>query len=183
MLVFSQKGYHDTKIEDVAQAAGIGKGTVYEYFDSKLHLFQDIMDKSVSIYYENVTTEMIDAMSFQDRMMHTLEAHFRFCQEHKELSRIIFWDTEYMDKELREWAYSMRREKEERLQKLVVEAIERGEIRAVDPYLLTLIIVGITAAVFVPVVLGELEVSPPEAAREFTDMILKGIEGTARSGK
>ena len=37
--VFSKTGYHRTKIKDVADEAGVGKGTVYEYFDSKEDLF------------------------------------------------------------------------------------------------------------------------------------------------
>lgn len=34
--VFSQKGYHHTRMEEIAIEAGIGKGTIYEYFSSKL---------------------------------------------------------------------------------------------------------------------------------------------------
>lgn len=37
--VFAQKGYAATRIIDVARTAGIGKGTVYEYFRSKEDLF------------------------------------------------------------------------------------------------------------------------------------------------
>ncbi|MDH7498134.1 MAG: helix-turn-helix domain-containing protein, partial [Syntrophomonadaceae bacterium] len=40
--VFSQRGYHQAKVEEIAAAAGVGKGTVYEYFDSKLELFQQM---------------------------------------------------------------------------------------------------------------------------------------------
>ena len=37
--VFAQRGYAATRIIDVARAAGIGKGTIYEYFRSKEELF------------------------------------------------------------------------------------------------------------------------------------------------
>ncbi len=39
MQVFARDGYHRAKIESVAEEAGIGKGTVYEYFKSKAELF------------------------------------------------------------------------------------------------------------------------------------------------
>ena len=39
ITTFSQKGYAGTRIVEVAQAAGIGKGTIYEYFRSKEALF------------------------------------------------------------------------------------------------------------------------------------------------
>jgi AcrR family transcriptional regulator len=37
--VFAQKGYASTRIIDVAEAASVGKGTIYEYFRSKEALF------------------------------------------------------------------------------------------------------------------------------------------------
>jgi AcrR family transcriptional regulator len=39
ITTFAQKGYTGTRIADVAEAAGIGKGTIYEYFRSKEALF------------------------------------------------------------------------------------------------------------------------------------------------
>ena len=38
-LVFSQMGYSQSTIQDIATAAGIGKGTVYSYFESKPEIF------------------------------------------------------------------------------------------------------------------------------------------------
>ncbi|HSQ77554.1 MAG TPA: TetR/AcrR family transcriptional regulator [Nitrospirota bacterium] len=37
--VFAKEGFAATKIEDVAREAGIGKGTIYEYFRSKDDIF------------------------------------------------------------------------------------------------------------------------------------------------
>lgn len=39
MAVFARKGYAAARMVDVALAAGIGKGTIYEYFPSKEALF------------------------------------------------------------------------------------------------------------------------------------------------
>jgi AcrR family transcriptional regulator len=48
--VFAKRGYAATRIIDVARAAGIGKGTIYEYFRSKEDLFfavfQQVMQDS-----------------------------------------------------------------------------------------------------------------------------------------
>ena len=39
LQVFSQKGVANTKMIDIAKAASIGKGTIYEYFSSKEEIF------------------------------------------------------------------------------------------------------------------------------------------------
>jgi TetR/AcrR family fatty acid metabolism transcriptional regulator len=44
MRVFARDGYHRAKMEAVAAEAGIGKGTVYEYFKSKTDLFLVLYD-------------------------------------------------------------------------------------------------------------------------------------------
>ena len=36
--VFAEKGYASTRVADIAERAGVGKGTVYEYFSSKEEL-------------------------------------------------------------------------------------------------------------------------------------------------
>lgn len=40
MKLFSKNGYYNTNIQQIADEAGIGKGTVYEYFKSKDALFK-----------------------------------------------------------------------------------------------------------------------------------------------
>ncbi|NOX37108.1 MAG: TetR/AcrR family transcriptional regulator [Calditrichaeota bacterium] len=44
MRVFAEKGVTETKMADVARAAGIGKGTIYEYFQSREQLFQSAFE-------------------------------------------------------------------------------------------------------------------------------------------
>ena len=46
------KGYEQTKIIDIANAAGIGKGTVYEYFDSKESIFTALCYQQLGFYKE-----------------------------------------------------------------------------------------------------------------------------------
>ena len=60
LQVFSQKGFHDARMEEIAVAAGIGKGTIYEYFSSKSHLFQEIMSISVNSYYDSLNIKNLD---------------------------------------------------------------------------------------------------------------------------
>ena len=40
--VFAKKGFKDTIMADIAKSAGIGKGTIYEYFPNKQAIFFDV---------------------------------------------------------------------------------------------------------------------------------------------
>jgi TetR/AcrR family transcriptional repressor of nem operon len=52
--VFSEKGYHETTMEDVAEAMGVSKGAIYLYFGSKEDLFREICKESPTILQETL---------------------------------------------------------------------------------------------------------------------------------
>lgn len=43
--VFAREGYHEAKVEDIAAAAHVGKGTVYLYFPDKSSIMQELIDR------------------------------------------------------------------------------------------------------------------------------------------
>src|ERR1043165_3258242 len=45
--VFARNGYFNSKVADIARAAGVADGTVYLYFKSKEEILHSIFDKSV----------------------------------------------------------------------------------------------------------------------------------------
>ena len=47
MELFTQKGYEETSMGDIAKTAGVAQGLVYRYFDSKQKLFQEAMEQYV----------------------------------------------------------------------------------------------------------------------------------------
>lgn len=61
MKVISESGFEKATIEDIAKEAGIGKGTVYEYFESKNTLFLDMLRYGVKQYQEGLTEALSQA--------------------------------------------------------------------------------------------------------------------------
>lgn len=175
--VFSSKGYHNTRMEEIAIVAGIGKGTIYEYFESKLQLFQALMERSLQAYYDKIDNKLLNELPFNERLYHMLEGHFTFCRENRQLTRLIYWDTDVIDEELKDWCYKGRKEKQERLRGIVEEAIARGELKNVDSSLATLMIIGCMEGMYVPIMLEDWEIPASELAIQVTDLIMRGIGG------
>ncbi len=66
LTVFSGDGFQNSKIENIAKTADIGKGTLYEYFASKDELFLEVFSKfkeSVLSKYWVVLKESSDPLS------------------------------------------------------------------------------------------------------------------------
>lgn len=48
--LFAEKGYDKTKLEDIAEAAEFGKGTIYNYFENKENIYVEIIDRITDDY-------------------------------------------------------------------------------------------------------------------------------------
>lgn len=173
--VFSRKGYHHSKMEEIAVEAGIGKGTIYEYFPGKLQLLQDIMEQSYRLYDHTLDLTLAEG-TLEDKLEAMIRGHLQFCQDNKDLTRILFLDTDVIDEELRQWAWQKKVQKEQYLQEMFAEAIRRGEIKPMDDRLLTIVIGGILMSFWGPIVMENWQVDPGVAAHQVKEMIMRGIK-------
>jgi len=48
LRLFAQKGFHNTSIDQIAREAGISKGLIYNYFNSKEELLQEVFEQCYS---------------------------------------------------------------------------------------------------------------------------------------
>jgi AcrR family transcriptional regulator len=58
--IFSQKGYAATSVGQIAKAAGIGKGTVYEYFVTKEDIFVAAIREWMDQFENRLSTNLKD---------------------------------------------------------------------------------------------------------------------------
>jgi AcrR family transcriptional regulator len=82
VTVFSQKGFHAAKMQEIADAAGVGKGTMYEYFDTKDELFLAVYDAWMDAYeaaMEEAGSRSKDPVSTADALIDTT---IEFYEEH-----------------------------------------------------------------------------------------------------
>lgn len=47
LTLFVEKGYNATKMEDIARAAGVTKGTPYLYFENKADIFKEVVRETI----------------------------------------------------------------------------------------------------------------------------------------
>lgn len=173
--VFSEKGYHNTTIEEVAQRTGVGKGTVYDYFDSKLQLFQSMLEQNMEAYRQQLSIqEMQGGLKVAERIYSLLEGHLRFCIENRHITGIIFSDN-LNDPELKAWGLKKRKEKEDALETAIAQGMAAGEIRPGEARLMAMMILGILGSLAHPIIFSGMNPDPEYVAREVTDYIIRGI--------
>lgn len=87
--VFARKGYAASRIEDVAQEAGIAKGSVYLYFDSREALleaaFEDLGRRMEHILQEATT----GSASAAERLGDMVRGIMHYLSRERDLSRLM----------------------------------------------------------------------------------------------
>ncbi len=56
--VFSKQGYRAARLEEVAEAAGVSKGTIYHYFENKEDLLSQSLESKRSIHFAQLEEEL-----------------------------------------------------------------------------------------------------------------------------
>ena len=56
LMEFSQCGFEAARLDDIADRAGIAKGTLYLYFDDKEGLFEEVVRSAVSPVLERLSS-------------------------------------------------------------------------------------------------------------------------------
>lgn len=127
--IFSKYGIHKAKIEDIAKEAGVGKGTIYEYFDSKKDLFQEVVKYGLELYKKDMMETFHREEPIRDKLVSFCSSHGKFISEHVDMAQNIASQTGVLSKEMRCWMAECRIELGKAVIEVLKKGVENGELR------------------------------------------------------
>lgn len=89
-LAFSEAGYRDVSLKSIATRAGVSKALLYEHFDSKVELYEAILELHGSELLEAIETAVHTSESAEERVRAGIEAFLAFAEDRRGSWRIIF---------------------------------------------------------------------------------------------
>lgn len=89
MKTFVQKGFHGATVEEIAVAAGVGKGTVYEYFASKDDLFQSIFREGKQYFIEMFRSQIGSEQDLRNKLKRILQIWAEFVAVHRDVAMLF----------------------------------------------------------------------------------------------
>lgn len=93
LKLFTRKGYENTSIDELARAAGLGKGTIYTYFQSKSEIFLAFCEEQLEGVYRKLEEKPVGESSLLDQLLMLFMEEFRFISRNKEFGRIFMRET------------------------------------------------------------------------------------------
>jgi AcrR family transcriptional regulator len=179
--VFARKGFFGTVMADIADGAGIGKGTIYEYFDSKEDLFFAVFEWYVQ-KTERDARVSISALggSASERLYALSDSLMNAWDEMREVFSLVmeFWSASaslQMRERFKQDFRKVYRDFRLIVSTLIRDGIKRGEFRAeVDANSVAAALVGSWDALLLQAWFDD-SFDPLSTAREFMSVVIKGL--------
>ncbi|MCX6235120.1 MAG: TetR/AcrR family transcriptional regulator [Bacteroidetes bacterium] len=87
--LFASQGYYPTSISDIAQKAGISKGLMYNYFESKEDLIKEIVDKGMAEFTDIFDVNK-DGVLTSEEFTFFIDESFRRLKENTSYWKLYF---------------------------------------------------------------------------------------------
>lgn len=170
--VFAALGYHDASIVKVTEAAEVGQGTFYLYFESKKQIFDELVIHLNRRVRHAMSEHSKLATTRAERERLGFEGYFRFTAEHPTIYRIIRQAAIVSPDILQEHYRRITSGYVRGLQ----DAMDDGQIDRADPEVLAWILMGIGEMVGMRWVLwGESGSVPPQIFEQMYQFITRGL--------
>ena len=139
-ILFSQKGYHETTLEEIAHRAEFAKGTIYNYFANKDELFFGIIE-AIFETLNSIAEQCMSAegMTVREKLLVYAKNMMQYSQDHSDLFKIIMREgprpsPDELDKRMKE-VHEMDLQGREFIAEVLRQEMSKGELREMDPRL------------------------------------------------
>jgi AcrR family transcriptional regulator len=127
--VFSREGYEKTRMDDIASTAGVGKGTIYQYFNGKEQLFQEMIKDGFNVFTEKLRQEIQASDNDAKVFKKIIDFSFQFMEMNKDIAKLIIRIPITMDEQMVEWAYI----KKNQIIQLLADLVKQHGSSEIDP--------------------------------------------------
>ena len=174
--IFHRQGYSDTSVQNVADAVGILKGSLYYYIDSKDDLLYRVLlevhDAAHSIIEE---VAALDSLSPLERLRVYVQRHVEYNIRHLTKVAVYYHDYQLLAPERRAEIRRQRKMYEDFVEGLITEAQAQNEVSSdLDPHVLANCMFGAVNSIYTWYRPGG-KVSASQLADTLTRFALAGV--------
>jgi AcrR family transcriptional regulator len=165
--VFLKKGFQETSMREIAEAAGLGKSTLYDYILIYYFIDQlsDLTEAAQKIAMQNKSADR--------RLREVVKIHLEYLQANKNLFMKLSMEAQRLKLESQSRIQDKRHAYQDLVRALIDEGVREGAFRKVDPLLAARMITAMVPVVFTSRPTGA---SQEALMKDAMDIFFKGIE-------
>jgi AcrR family transcriptional regulator len=173
--LFANHGLDQTKIEDVAEATGIPKATLYYYFAGKEEILAFLLADSLNLIADAVAIAMESDGNARERLGQVVAAQLKVMAEQRDVCRALIADLGRAGR-IPEIADAVRRAYYEPLMRLLEEGAADGSLRKVeDPGSTSVAIFGAVTISALSYLVASEGLSTDQVAAQLVSLLVDGL--------
>jgi AcrR family transcriptional regulator len=153
--VFARKGFHASRVGDIAEEAGVAHGLLYHYFDSKDQVLEAVFHENWSVLLARIASVEETDEPAADQIRHIATIVLRTWLHLPDVVRVVireFGRSPELSERLGELTQPI-----DAIQRVIARGIERGEFRQdIDPRFAAAVVYGSIDELLTAWVLGRL---------------------------
>jgi AcrR family transcriptional regulator len=130
---FSRKGSANTTMQEVAETAGVGKGTLYRYFDNKEDLISSLVKAGIEEMTDQVKKAVAKIKDPAEKLEKIIITQLEFYNQRRDFCRFLTREIWGCQNKFKEHIKALRKNSTALLENVIEEGIELEEFKGVDP--------------------------------------------------
>ncbi len=132
--VFRQRGFHGTTMQQIADAVGLQKGSLYHHIASKEELLHEVMMAGLKQFGECIAAVVTSPLPPAQKLRQLIETHIRFTAENADIATVILFEHRAVLSfpALRDEYLAHRNFLESQFRTVIQEGIDSGDFASVD---------------------------------------------------
>lgn len=155
--IFSEYGYHEAKMEQIAKHAGVGKGTLYLYFATKEELMREMLKNVIAKYNEYVKDQMEEQVAPLDKLKALYTAHIELLKKNSHFTKFSINEFSFVNNELRDWLEDIKKGFIEDLRLIYQNGVQQQQFREMNEEIAISIMFALITSIFSKDIIIEVE--------------------------
>jgi AcrR family transcriptional regulator len=131
--LFLEKGFTETSMREIAEAAEVGKSTLYDYFKSKEEILVSYFESELVKITESAQTSLLQDISVTEKLRNIMQMHLEYLVANKQIFLHLSLEAQRLSADSQEKIQEKRHGYQDMLRALIEEGIRREEFRPVNP--------------------------------------------------
>jgi TetR/AcrR family transcriptional regulator, cholesterol catabolism regulator len=128
--LFSERGYHGTSMQHLADALGLQRGSLYAHIGSKQELLFGVVDEGADRFLQRGQEALDLPGSPSAKLRKLLVGHIETATEHLDSATVFLNEWRYLPSDLRESIQRKRDRYEDMVRAIIAEGMSCGDFRS-----------------------------------------------------
>ncbi len=172
--IFRQKGYHATSMQNIADAVGLQKGSLYHYISSKEELLFKIFERSTGALTKRLEEIIASKDPPTEKLRCAIEAHLTALCEQLDIYTVYLSERRVLAGRFNAKVRAEAERHGRLLEQIIQQGVKTGDFQTEDTKMTAFAVIGMCNWLhqwYNP----EGRLAPHEIARIFSDLVMSGL--------